>query len=167
MRCGDAEREPVIDQLKQAFAEGRLDQDELDLRVHLAMTAKTRGDLAAVMVDLAPVPSRSSALRPMGDPYHPTDGDRVLAAVAHGIGYFTSFVGPLVVSLTAGKKSAYVRRHAIEALNFQITVLLVTILTFGLGGLLWLVIWIPVGIAALSALANGRFRYPLTLRLIK
>jgi uncharacterized Tic20 family protein len=60
-----------------------------------------------------------------------------------------------------------VRRHAVEALNFQLTLLLVTIVTFGVGGLLYAVAWIVASIAALSAVAQGRFRYPATLRLIK
>lgn len=161
LRCSDAEREPVIERLKQAYAEGRLESEEFDLRVHLAMTAKTRGDLAAVTHDLvAPAPA------PLAGPA-PTGEDRMLAALAHASGYVTTFVGPLLFLLLSGKRSAYVRRHAAEALNFQLTVLLVVMVTFGLGGLLYLVTWVLCGIAALSAIADGGFRYPWTLRLIK
>jgi uncharacterized Tic20 family protein len=161
LRCSDAEREPVIEQLKQAYAEGRLDSEEFDLRVYLAMTAKTRGDLAAVTHDLvAPVPASLAGPAPTGE-------DRMLAALAHACGYLTTFVGPLLFLLLSGKRSAYVRRHAVEALNFQLTVLLVVMVTFGFGTLLYLVTWILCGIAALSAIADGRFRYPWTLRLIK
>jgi uncharacterized Tic20 family protein len=163
LRCSDAEREPVIDFLKQAFAEGRLDGEELDMRVHLAMVAKTRGDLAAVTTDLAlpaPVPGRRAAGPPSGE-------DRMLAALAHASGYFTSFLGPLLFLILSGRRSEYVRRHAAEALNFQLTVLLVVVVTFGLGAIVYLVTWILCGIAAIAALADGGFRYPWTLRLVK
>jgi uncharacterized Tic20 family protein len=159
IRCSDAEREPVVDSLKQAYAEGRLDSEEFELRVHLAMTAKTHGDLAVLTRDL--VPLRRQLERP------PDGEDRLLAALVHASGYVTTFVGPLLFLLLSGKRSAYVRRHAAEALNFQITLLLVVALTAGVAGFLYLVTWIVCGIAAVSALANGRFRYPLTLRFIK
>ena len=63
IRCSNAERESVVDQLKQAYAEGRLDHEEFDQRVHLGMTAKTWGDLEAVLVGLAPQP-RTAPYRP-------------------------------------------------------------------------------------------------------
>ncbi|NED55630.1 DUF1707 domain-containing protein, partial [Micromonospora aurantiaca] len=55
LRVSDAEREPVIQRLQDAYAEGRLDEDEFDMRVQLAITAKTRNDLGAVTRDLEPV----------------------------------------------------------------------------------------------------------------
>jgi uncharacterized Tic20 family protein len=160
MRCSDADREPVIDQLKQAYAEGRLDHEEFDLRIHLVMTAKTYRDLAIVTRDLVPAEQPRHSQAPDGE-------DRLLGALAHASGYFTSILGPLLFLLLSGKRSEYVRRHAAEALNFQLTVLLVVAVTFGLGAVLYLVTWIVAGIAAISALAGGSFRYPWTLRLIK
>lgn len=160
LRCSDAERESAIERLKQAFGEGRLDGEELDMRVHLAMTAKTRGDLAALTHDL-------DASSVPAVPLQPTGEDRMLAGLAHASGYFTTFLGPLLFLLLSGRRSEYVRRHAAEALNFQLTVLLVVVVTFGLGGVLYFVTWILCAIAALAAIAGGSFRYPLTLRLIK
>jgi uncharacterized Tic20 family protein len=164
LRVSHAEREPVIEQLKQAYAEGRLDHDEFDLRIHLAMTAKTRGDLAPVTSDLSPSPAHPVAA---GAPADPTGRDRLLAAVAHGSGYFTTFVGPLVFMLTSGRRSPFIRRHAVEALNFQLTLLAIVVVTFGLGAILYTVSWIVAAIAALAALAGQRFHYPITLRLIR
>jgi uncharacterized Tic20 family protein len=164
LRVSHAEREPVIERLKQAYAEGRLDHGEFDLRVHLAMTAKTRADLAAVTFDLIPQPVSPASL---SRPEVPTGEDRLLAAVAHGSGYLTTFIGPLVLMLTGGRRSAYVRRHAVEALNFQLTLLIIVVVTFGIGALLYAVTWIVAGIAALAGLAGQRFHYPLTLRLIR
>ncbi|HEU5157268.1 MAG TPA: DUF1707 and DUF4870 domain-containing protein [Streptosporangiaceae bacterium] len=163
LRVSNAEREPVIEQLKQAYAEGRLDHGEFDLRVHLAMTAKTRADLATVTRDLAtPTPPSLDA----GLAVDPTPRDRLLAAIAHGSGYFTTFVGPLVFMLTSGRRSSFIRRHAVEALNFQLTLLAVVVVTFGFGAILYAITWIVAAIGALAALAGQRFDYPFTLRLI-
>ena len=66
MRASDADREAVAAKLRDHFAEGRLDQDELDERVSAALTAKTVGDLRRLMTDLpepAPVAPRA-AYRP-------------------------------------------------------------------------------------------------------
>jgi uncharacterized Tic20 family protein len=91
------------------------------------------------------------------------------------------FLAPLLIMLTVGNQSPYVRKHAVESLNFQISLLiygavavLFSILTIGLG----LIIVIPVALAAFVAIlvfviqasikaANGEdYRYPLTLRFI-
>ncbi|WP_460368561.1 DUF1707 domain-containing protein [Actinocorallia lasiicapitis] len=157
LRVGHAEREPVIDQLNQAFAEGRLDGEERDQRVHLAMTSKTYGDLALLTRDLV-LPSSSETV---------TGEDRMLAGLAHASGIATLFVGPLLFLLFSGKRSAYVRRHAAAAVNFQLTLLVITIVTFGIGSLLYLAAWLIALIAALSAVAQGSFAYPYTVRFLK
>jgi uncharacterized Tic20 family protein len=69
--------------------------------------------------------------------------------------------------LLSGRRSAYVHRHALEALNFQLTLLAVVILTFGIGAILYAVTWIVAGVAAVAALAGHEFRYPFTLRLLR
>jgi len=178
LRVSDAEREPVIERLQVAYSEGRLDHDEFDMRMHLAMTAKTRNELTKVLFDLQPVPqaptSKGRGAAPwtgVGDgPWTgaaPTGEERTWAAIAHAIGYPTVFVGPLVVMLWKGRHSAYVRRHAAEAVNFQLTVLLAVIVTFGVLGFLYAVTWIVAAVAAIVALSGGSFRYPFILRLIK
>ncbi|MFI0407962.1 DUF1707 and DUF4870 domain-containing protein [Actinomadura sp. 3N508] len=165
LRVSDAEREPVIERLQDAYAEGRLDHDEFDMRVHLAMTAKTRNDLGAVTRDLVPA-SRQAPLQPKyGEA--PTGEDRMLAAAAHALGAPTLFVAPLVLMLVSGKRSAYVREHAAQALNFQLTLLLLTIVTFGVGGVVYAVAWIVSAVAAVYALTGRPFRYPWTLRFVR
>jgi Domain of unknown function (DUF1707) len=52
LRVSDAERQQVVDQLAQHFAEGRLDQAEFDERSSRAMNAKTRADLGGLFDDL-------------------------------------------------------------------------------------------------------------------
>jgi uncharacterized Tic20 family protein len=162
LRVSDAEREPVVERLQQAYAEGRIDHAELDLRLHLAMTAKTRADLDTVLSDLtAPPPARPA---PETDP---TAEQRLLAALAHILGIVTLFVGPLVMMCTRAKRSPYVRRHIASALNFQLTLLIVTIVTFGVGAIAYAVAWAVAGLAALLALAGTPFRYPFTLRIVR
>ncbi|MBW8482289.1 DUF1707 SHOCT-like domain-containing protein [Actinomadura parmotrematis] len=56
LRIGDAERDAVATALHDHFAQGRLDQAELDERLDAVLAAKTRRDLAAVVRDL-PAPT--------------------------------------------------------------------------------------------------------------
>ncbi|WP_040160993.1 DUF1707 SHOCT-like domain-containing protein [Nigerium massiliense] len=54
IRIGHAERDQAVSVLQEAAAQGRLTMDELDGRVEEALSAKTRGDLHAVLADLVP-----------------------------------------------------------------------------------------------------------------
>jgi uncharacterized Tic20 family protein len=93
-----------------------------------------------------------------------------------------AFLGPLIVLLVQGPKSPFVRRHAVESLNFQITLLIalaagivLSVVTLGIG----LLVVIPVGLAIMVAALvfmvmasvaanNGEdYRYPLNIRLVK
>ncbi len=94
------------------------------------------------------------------------------------------FLAPLLVMLLKGN-SPFVRRHAVESLNFQISLLIyslagtvigivIAILTVGIAliviiplvAILALVVLILIIVATIRA-ANGEdYRYPLTLRFI-
>jgi hypothetical protein len=50
--ASDADREQVIDVLKAAFVQGRLDTAELDLRVGQALASRTYAELARVTADI-------------------------------------------------------------------------------------------------------------------
>jgi hypothetical protein len=52
MRVSDAEREAAAAELREHFASGRLNQEELDERLSATFAAKTRGDLNSVFTDL-------------------------------------------------------------------------------------------------------------------
>ena len=54
LRAADSDREAVVERLRDAAAEGRLEHIELDARVERALTAKTYADLAALTADLPP-----------------------------------------------------------------------------------------------------------------
>ena len=52
LRASRADRERVIDLLKAAFVQGRLDRDEFDARIGQAVASRTYGELAAVTADI-------------------------------------------------------------------------------------------------------------------
>jgi hypothetical protein len=64
MLAATADRERTVDVLKAAFIEGRLSQEEFDLRNARVMTARTYADLAAIIADLPVGPGGPVA------PYH-------------------------------------------------------------------------------------------------
>jgi hypothetical protein len=61
LRAGHADREQVIEALKDAFVHGRLTKDELDTRAGQALSAQTRADLAALTADIPAVTSPPAA----------------------------------------------------------------------------------------------------------
>ncbi|MET9705107.1 DUF1707 domain-containing protein [Streptomyces griseus] len=61
LRASHDDRESVVEQLRDAAAEGRIDFDELDARLERALTAKTHGELALLTADLPPTHSSSEA----------------------------------------------------------------------------------------------------------
>jgi hypothetical protein len=65
MRAGHDDREQVIAELKAAFVQGRLDQDELEERAGRAVVSRTYGELAALTADI-PDPAPSSAAAAAG-----------------------------------------------------------------------------------------------------
>jgi uncharacterized protein len=97
-----------------------------------------------------------------------------------------AFLGPLVVWLLGRERHGFVDHHAKEALNFNLTLLVVmvvggllavvgAVLTLGLGllvilpvaaavGLGWIVLTI---IAAVKAWDGEAYRYPLTIRFVR
>ena len=111
-----------------------------------------------------------------------------LSALAGGIvtagwaGSIGCFIGPLVIWLMKKETMPFVDDQAKEALNFNITVAIIffvlfvmTLVTLGIGALLTVPLMILVGIAwlvftiiaTIKANHGERYRYPLTLRLVK
>lgn len=62
MRAGDRERDAVVHRLQEAFADGRLDDDEFDQRTRAALTARLTSDLDVLTRDL---PATADAPRPV------------------------------------------------------------------------------------------------------
>lgn len=101
--------------------------------------------------------------------------ERGLGAVTHILGLFTGFLGPLIVYLVKTDEG-FARDQAREALNFQITVMIASIISAILiVVLIGIALIIIVGIldlifciiAAVRA-NNGEFyRYPINISFIK
>jgi hypothetical protein len=69
MRVSDAEREAAAAELREHFASGRLDQEELNERLSAVFAARTRGDLNALFADLPSAgPAWAGAGAPGGGP---------------------------------------------------------------------------------------------------
>ncbi len=63
VRASDADREAVISQLRERYAEGRLTHDTLDHRLGAALRARYRHDLEDVLADLPPRRRLSSVVQ--------------------------------------------------------------------------------------------------------
>lgn len=64
LRAGDEDRDRTISRLREAFAEGRLTQDEFDGRMGQATVARTMGDLAGLTADLPPAAALPAPIVP-------------------------------------------------------------------------------------------------------
>lgn len=110
----------------------------------------------------------------------PPDQERTWSSAAHWSALVAgivglSFLGPLIVMLTKGNESVWVRRHAVESMNFQLSVLIYmlvsAVLCLVLIGFL-LLIALGIGYFVLTIIgavraANGEdYRYPLTIRMV-
>ncbi len=71
IRISDADRERVTSRLREHYAEGRLNSEELEERITATLNAKTFGDLRGVMTDLPDpdlVSPQAGSLPPLGLP---------------------------------------------------------------------------------------------------
>lgn len=132
------------------------------------------------MSDFAPPPP------PPSDYMQPESLDdsaaRNWAVLAHALGLVTTIFGfglnwiaPLVIMLTKGKQSGFVREHARESLNFQISLLIyglisavLVLLIVGLFLLAALLIWAIVApiIASVRASNGEIYRYKMIFRFV-
>jgi len=61
LRASDSERDSVVEQLRDAAAEGRITLAELDVRLEMALSARTHADLAPLTADLPRAAQRDPA----------------------------------------------------------------------------------------------------------
>lgn len=104
------------------------------------------------------------------------EDERLLAVLSHILTIFFSFFAPLIIYLIKKDDSPFVREHAKESLNFQITmaiayfvafillIVLIGILMFMVLGVVHVVLVI---VATVRAADNKLYRYPFSIRLIK
>lgn len=105
-----------------------------------------------------------------------SENDRLLSILAHVLTFFFGFLAPLIIYLIKKDESAYVREHARESLNFQLTLwigyIIGIILTLVIIGILLLVALgivhlVLVIVATVKAADNKLYRYPLSFRFIR
>lgn len=119
-----------------------------------------------------------------GIPSIPTAEDKQMSMISHlggGIATFVSggmlgFVPPLVIMMTKGNESAFVKEQATEALNFQLVMLIGFVISFVLTfvciGIFTMLIVALVGgifglIGGLAANKGEAYRYPFNVRMVK
>lgn len=104
------------------------------------------------------------------------ENQRTMSMLSHILGIFTGFVGPLIIFLIARDDQPVVKDHAKEALNFQITIALASIVSaFLILIVIGIIGLIAIGIgniifsilAAMAASRNEEYRYPVCIRFIK
>jgi len=124
-----------------------------------------------------------------GPPMGPGD-ERTWATAAHWSALVAAFLalaflGPLLVLLVKGNDSPWVRRNAVESLNFQLSMLIyafggslvavvLVVVTLGIGLLLIIplalafgIFWLVMTIIGAVKAGNGEdYRYPLTIRMV-
>ncbi len=106
--------------------------------------------------------------------------DRTFGMLAHLLGAFTAFIGPLVIWMIKKEDSPFVDDQGKEAVNFQITLALGYLVAMVLGAVplvgcfavflfpaLWVAGVVFSIIGCLKANEGELYRYPYTLRLIK
>jgi Domain of unknown function (DUF1707) len=94
IRASDDDRERVLDMVKAAFVQGRLNKDELDARLGQTLGSRTWAELTSVTADLPswPIarppakPVRSPSRRPMSMIVRPVAGALSAAAVLTLVG---------------------------------------------------------------------------------
>jgi len=111
-----------------------------------------------------------------GDGSPPTSDERALALLAHLLGIFSWILGALIIWLLKKDTSPFVDDQGKEALNFQLTVMIAYAVAgattcLGIGIILLAVTWVGNIVlcimAAVAANRGERYRYPMTLRLLK
>jgi hypothetical protein len=84
LRASHADREQVIDTLKDAFVQDRLTKDEFNTRVSHALASRTHADLAALTADLPAGPPAArpprKAIKPRPENTTVRNGARLIAA---------------------------------------------------------------------------------------
>ncbi len=112
-------------------------------------------------------------------PAVPTQDERTWGMLSHLLTFVSAWVAlgvvwPLIVLLTKGKESDFVRDQAAESVNFQVTMLVaaavsavLVIVLIGIPMLIAVGVWYVVQVLRASMAANRgeRFRYPLVFRI--
>ena len=105
----------------------------------------------------------------------PTSDDRTWALLCHLSIFVFGLFGPLIVMVTKGNESRFIKDQAVETLNFHITVFIATIVSFVLmlvliGFVMMFAVvigsWVFGIIGAIAANKGEAYRYPINIRMV-
>jgi uncharacterized membrane protein len=111
--------------LQEAYADGRISEDEFDRRIGQVISSTTRKDLNEAFYGLVQVPMASKAMgvhaayQPMMRPESKQQAGRGVAALAHFSVFFSWIFGPGLI-YAVSPAGSYARREAAKAFNFQV-----------------------------------------------
>jgi len=111
-------------------------------------------------------------------PGYANSDEKTFVLLAHFGGAVLFFIAPLIALLAKGNESPTVKAHATEALNFQITWGIASIVAWILAActlfllffvplLVWIVIVVFSIIGGLKANEGQLYHYPMTFRFLK
>jgi len=96
LRASHADRERVIEVLKDAFVQGRLTRHELDSRTGQALASRTYAELAAVTADIPAGPAAAPPPRQPARAQNRTPGNHTARDVAIGLGLGLAMTAAIV-----------------------------------------------------------------------
>lgn len=120
LRASRADRDRIIDLLKAAFVQGRLDRGEFDTRIGQALASRTCGELAAVT---AGIPAGLTAAPPRRPP----------ARARRRIPFNTAVTGGACMAglVNGGMVAALLIRSPVAVVLFVVFTIIGTILAIG------------------------------------
>ena len=101
--------------------------------------------------------------------------DQTMGMLAHLLGIFTGFLGPLIIFLIKKDDSPYIRHHAAQSLNFQLTLMIAyfvsaLLILVLIGLLLFPILFIGALVlqimASVAANRGEMYRYPMTIQFV-
>ncbi len=106
----------------------------------------------------------------------PTSDEKTMAILSHVLSFVSWFIAPLVIYLVKKDESAFVRAHAVESLNFQITMSIAYLVCFWLTfifigfilfPLLGITALVLVIVATIRASEGKLYKYPFSIKFVK
>ena len=170
MQVTPEQRDRAEHWLQEAYADGRITEDDFDTRIGQVISASDRKDLNQAFYGLVQVPMPSKALgvhpayQPLVRPETQQQAGRGVAAFAHFSYFFLWLFGPGLV-FAVSRPGSYARREAAKAFNFQLISLIALAIAgvvdaivpgdifnwiFPMMGLGWLILTIVGGAKALQ-----------------
>ena len=167
MRVTPEQRDRAEVWLKDAYADGRITEDDFDQRIGLVISAVTRKELNQAFYGLVQIPTSSKALglhpayQPLVPPEARQRAGRGVAGLAHFSAFFLWLLGPgLVFALST--PGTYARREAAKAFNFQLIAAVAFVVVGMLAGITgldvftWLLPFMGLGWFILTILGGAK-----------